>query len=238
MKFDSILSEINGFGKFQIKLVLIQMLSRIMLPCHFLLNNFMAAVPSHHCDITALDDGAVFGNLSLEQKLAVGLPAEQDGTASSCQMFSKPLYQHLSGSNSSENTFTIQCQNGWVYDNSTFKSTLATEVSVLSKYDGIVSSYICYRMLYSSETLMTPVFCKRINYISNVCLPHLKKNKNVVLTKSSASMTDTCKITYCNAVNGFFAVGSRLQQKRDEQGNCHHFLCWCYVWSPFIWVSQ
>lgn len=228
MKFDSILSEINGFGKFQIKLVLIQMLSRISLPCHFLLNNFMAAVPSHHCDITALDDGGVFGNLTLEQKLAVGLPAEQDGTPSSCQMFSKPQYQHLSGSNSSEDTFTVQCQNGWVYDNSTFKSTVATEVSAFSKYDSIVSYYVCYQMLWSSETLKTPVFCKRIS--------HTKEN--VILTQTSASMTDTCKITYCNAFNGCFAVGSRLQQKRDEQGNCHRFLCWCYVWSPFIWVSE
>lgn len=138
MKFDSILSEINGFGKFQIRLVLIQMLSRITLPCHFLLNNFMAAVPSHHCNITALDDGGVFFNLTQEQKLAVGVPAEQDGTPSSCQMFSKPQYQHLTGLNSSDNTVIVQCQNGWVYDNSTFKSTLATEVSICNKYDSII----------------------------------------------------------------------------------------------------
>uniref|UniRef100_A0A3Q3W473 Major facilitator superfamily (MFS) profile domain-containing protein n=1 Tax=Mola mola TaxID=94237 RepID=A0A3Q3W473_MOLML len=127
MKFDSILSEINGFGKFQISLFLIQMLSRITLPCHFLLNIFMAAVPSHHCNITGLDVGGVFWNLTEEQKLAVGVPVEQDGSLSSCLMFSKPQYQHLSGLNSSEDAVTVQCQNGWVYDNSTFKSTLTTE---------------------------------------------------------------------------------------------------------------
>ncbi|XP_070684027.1 solute carrier family 22 member 7-like [Pempheris klunzingeri] len=137
MKFDNILSEINGFGKFQLKLVLIQILSRVTLPCHFLLNNFMAAVPSHHCDLTALDDGGVLGNLTLEQKLAVGVPAEQDGTPSSCQMFSKPQYQHLSGSNSSEDTLIVQCQNGWVYDNSTFKSTLATEWDLVCSRKGM-----------------------------------------------------------------------------------------------------
>ncbi|XP_069571487.1 solute carrier family 22 member 7-like [Brachyistius frenatus] len=127
MKFDSILSEINGFGKFQIKLVLIQILSRITLPGHFLLNNFMAAVPTHHCDVNALDNGDVFGNLTLSQKLTVGVPVQQDGALSSCQMFSKPQYQHLSGSKSGEDALTVQCQNGWVYDNSTFKSTLVTE---------------------------------------------------------------------------------------------------------------
>uniref|UniRef100_A0A3Q3ITS5 Major facilitator superfamily (MFS) profile domain-containing protein n=1 Tax=Monopterus albus TaxID=43700 RepID=A0A3Q3ITS5_MONAL len=135
--FDNILSEINGFGKFQIKLVLIQILSRITLPCHFLLNNFMAAVPSHHCDISALDNGDLFGNLTLDQKLAVGIPAEQDGTLSSCQMFSVPQYQYLSGSNSSEDAFTVQCWNGWVYDNSTFKSTVATEWDLVCSRKGM-----------------------------------------------------------------------------------------------------
>uniref|UniRef100_A0A3B4WHL9 Uncharacterized protein n=1 Tax=Seriola lalandi dorsalis TaxID=1841481 RepID=A0A3B4WHL9_SERLL len=131
MKFDNILSEVNGFGKFQIKLILIQMLSRITLPCHFLLNNFIAAVPAHRCNISTLDDGGIFRNLTLEQKLSMSIPAEQDGTLSSCQMFQQLQYQNLSGStkNSSENIFTVQCPNGWVYDNSTFKSTLATEVA-------------------------------------------------------------------------------------------------------------
>lgn len=146
MKFDNILSEINGFGKFQIQLVLIQMFTRISLPCHFLLNNFMAAVPSHHCDISALDDGGIFGNLTLDQKLAVGIPAEQDGTPSSCQMFSEPQYQHLFGSNSTGNTFAVECQNGWVYDSSTFKSTLVTEVGFLHKFSQ-------YQMLYDIHIL-------------------------------------------------------------------------------------
>uniref|UniRef100_A0A3P8TIJ7 Solute carrier family 22 member 6 n=1 Tax=Amphiprion percula TaxID=161767 RepID=A0A3P8TIJ7_AMPPE len=137
MKFDSILSEVNGFGKFQIRLVLIQMLSRVTLPCHFLLNNFMAAVPSHHCNISALDDGSIFRNLTLPQKLAVAIPAEQDGTRSSCQMFSKPQYQYLSDSNSSQATSRVQCQNGWVYDNSTFKSTLATEWDLVCSRKGM-----------------------------------------------------------------------------------------------------
>ncbi len=162
MKFDSLLSEINGFGRFQIKLALIQVLSRVTLPCHFLLSNFMAAVPSHHCDISALDDGGIFGNLTLEQQLVVGIPAENDGTPSSCQMFSKPQYQHLSGSNSSEDAFVVQCQDGWVYDNSTFKSTLATEVSVLSTHDYYFMLYMFFSNILSSETLKTFMIRKRL----------------------------------------------------------------------------
>ncbi|KAM6940202.1 solute carrier family 22 member 6-B-like [Xenentodon cancila] len=137
MKFDSILSEINGFGRFQMTLFLLQAFSRITLPCHFLLNNFMAAVPSHHCNIRNLEDGGVFGNLSVPQKLAAGIPAEQDGTLSSCRMFTKPKFQYLSGSNSSEEADTVTCENGWVYDNSTFKSTLATEWDLVCSRKGM-----------------------------------------------------------------------------------------------------
>ncbi|XP_041789522.1 solute carrier family 22 member 7-like [Chelmon rostratus] len=137
MKFDNVLSEINGFGKFQIVLFLIQTISRITMPCHFLLNNFMAAVPAHHCNIAALDDGGAFANLTVEQKLAVGVPTEPDGTPSSCRMFSKPQYEHLSGRNSSEDASAVQCRDGWVYDNSTFKSTLATEWDLVCSRKGM-----------------------------------------------------------------------------------------------------
>ncbi|KAM9314846.1 solute carrier family 22 member 7-like [Pholidichthys leucotaenia] len=137
MKFDNILKEVNGFGKFQLKLVLIQMLSRISLPCHFLLNNFMAAVPSHHCNISALDEGGIFANLTSDEKLAVSVPTGRDGTPSSCEMFSLPQYQYLSGSNMSVDADTIQCHNGWVYDSSTFKSTLATEWDLVCSKKGM-----------------------------------------------------------------------------------------------------
>ncbi|TNM86223.1 hypothetical protein fugu_008494 [Takifugu bimaculatus] len=137
MKFENILSEVNGFGKFQIRLVLIQVISRITLPCHFVLNNFMGAVPSHHCDTSALDDQGLFWNLTREQKLAVALPAEPDGSPSSCRMFAKPQYQHLYGQNSSEDAATVPCPSGWVYDNSTFRSTIATEWDLVCSRKGM-----------------------------------------------------------------------------------------------------
>ncbi|XP_024145066.2 solute carrier family 22 member 7 [Oryzias melastigma] len=127
MNFDDILSEINGFGKFQIVLFLIQVLSRISLPCHFLLSNFIAAIPPHHCDVSGLEDGGLFGNLTSDQKVIVGIPKEQDGAPSSCLMFPGPQYQYLFSSNTSEETFPVKCHNGWVYDKSIFQSTLATE---------------------------------------------------------------------------------------------------------------
>ena len=132
MKFENILPEVNGFQSlFQIRLVLIQTLSRITLPPHFLLNNFMAAVPSHHCNVTALDDRGLFWNLTQEQILAVAVPTEPDGSPSSCQMFTRPQYQRVHGLNGSEDAAAAvaPCADGWVYDTSTFSSTIATQVS-------------------------------------------------------------------------------------------------------------
>ncbi|KAK0139508.1 Solute carrier family 22 member 7 [Merluccius polli] len=137
MKFDHILTEINGFGKFQIALMLIQSISRMTLPCHFLLNNFIAVVPRHHCDPGSLDDGGVFQNLSQDQRLAVGVPMREDGTPDTCGMYSEPQYQLLAAPNSTDHIPTVQCQSGWVYDTSTFRTTIVTEWDLVCSRKGL-----------------------------------------------------------------------------------------------------
>ncbi|KAM6972467.1 solute carrier family 22 member 7-like [Aplochiton taeniatus] len=137
MKFDNILSEINGFGKFQIVMVLIQSISRMTLPCHFLLNNFIAAVPSHHCDLSAFEDEDIFSNLTQEQRLAVSIPFKEDGTPNSCEMFVEPQYHLLYNSSNVPGLPTVHCQDGWVYDNSTFTSTVATEWDLVCNRKGM-----------------------------------------------------------------------------------------------------
>ncbi|CAJ1052325.1 solute carrier family 22 member 7-like [Xyrichtys novacula] len=127
MKFEDVLAEVNGFGKFQIRTVLLTAIPRISLPLHFLLNNFIAAIPPHHCDISSLDDGGIFRNLSQAERLVVSIPVQEDGTQSSCQMFTEPQYHLLLNSSNITELQTVPCQDGWVYDNSTFKSTLASD---------------------------------------------------------------------------------------------------------------
>nr|XP_043883499.1 solute carrier family 22 member 7-like isoform X3 [Solea senegalensis] len=127
MKFENVLAEVNGFGKFQLGIVLMMIIPRMTLPFHFLLNNFIAAIPAHHCDISSLDDGGIFRNLSQAERLVVSIPLQDDGTPSSCEMFTKPQYFLLLNTSNITELPTVSCQNGWVYDNTTFKSTLATE---------------------------------------------------------------------------------------------------------------
>lgn len=130
MKFETILQEINGFGPFQIVTLILISVPRLVLPFHFLLNNFIAAVPPHFCDISTLDDGQLFGNLTQEQRLTVSIPVQEDGIPKSCEVFARPQLQLLSNSSNSTNLPTVRCQSGWVYDNSTFTSTIATEVRI------------------------------------------------------------------------------------------------------------
>ncbi|XP_028303635.1 solute carrier family 22 member 7-like [Gouania willdenowi] len=128
MKFDNVLENVNGFGRFQIRTMLLLVISRTTLPFHFLLNNFIGAVPSHHCNINSLDDGGVFSNLSLADRITVSIPLQQDGNPSSCEMFSQPQYHLLlNSSDSTEPMHTVSCSNGWMYDHATIRSTLAGE---------------------------------------------------------------------------------------------------------------
>jgi len=138
MKFDNVLAEVNGFGRFQIRTILLLVIPRMTLPFHFLLNNFIAVIPSHHCNISSLDDGGIFRNLSQEERLIVSIPVQQDGSLNSCQMFEEPQYHLLLNATNTTDLHTVPCQSGWVYDNTTFKSTLATEVSYLHKNINVV----------------------------------------------------------------------------------------------------
>ncbi|XP_064173876.1 solute carrier family 22 member 7-like [Anguilla rostrata] len=137
MKFEDILVGINGFGKFQVMIILLQSVSRITLPCNFLLNNFMAAVPDHRCHIRGLDDGDAFANLTLDQRLTVSIPTQEDGTLSSCRMFREPQFHLLHNSSNATEIPAVPCLYGWVYDNSTFSTTLATEWDLVCDRKGM-----------------------------------------------------------------------------------------------------
>ncbi|KAM6084841.1 solute carrier family 22 member 7 isoform 2-T2 [Theristicus caerulescens] len=136
MKFEDLLLEIDGFGRFQILILFILCLPRINLPMHFLLHNFLAATPSHHC---AIPQQEAFVNLTMEEVLLISIPREPDGTFRSCEMFSQPQFHLLLNSSlQPENNSIIQhCQHGWVYDHSQFTSTIATQWDLVCEQRGL-----------------------------------------------------------------------------------------------------
>ncbi|XP_036448621.1 solute carrier family 22 member 7b.1 isoform X3 [Colossoma macropomum] len=137
MKFENILAETDGFGRYQIAIVALLVFPRITLPGHFLMHNFIAAIPSHHCDISSLDGDGVFENLTRQQRLTVSIPQHEDGTFDSCHMFSEPQFHLLENSSNTTELPVVQCQNGWQYDHSTFKSTLATQFDLVCDTKGL-----------------------------------------------------------------------------------------------------
>ncbi|NWW11230.1 S22A7 protein, partial [Oreocharis arfaki] len=136
MKFEDLLLEIGGFGRFQILILAVLCLLRINLPMHFLLHNFLAATPSHHC---AIPHQEAFVNLTMEEVLLISIPRKPDGTFSSCEMFSQPQFHLLLNSSlQPENKSIIQpCQHGWVYDHSQFTSTISTQWDLVCEQRGL-----------------------------------------------------------------------------------------------------
>ncbi|NXO50332.1 S22A7 protein, partial [Aramus guarauna] len=136
MKFEDLLLETGGFGRFQILILFILCLPRINLPMHFLLHNFLAATPSHHC---AIPHQEAFVNLTVEEVLLISIPRDPDGTFRSCEMFSQPQFHLLLNSSlQPENNSIVQnCQHGWVYDHSQFTSTIATQWDLVCEQRGL-----------------------------------------------------------------------------------------------------
>nr|XP_056709625.1 solute carrier family 22 member 7-like [Euleptes europaea] len=126
MNFEDILQEAGSFGKFQIFTLLLLCLPRFILPLHFLLHNFLAAIPPHRCAIPHQDQ---FANLTEEEVLLINVPRDFEGAFSSCEMFSEPQFHLLLNSTEvPSNTSSVRsCQHGWVYDQSQFTSTIATQ---------------------------------------------------------------------------------------------------------------
>ncbi|KAG5831748.1 solute carrier family 22 member 7-like [Anguilla anguilla] len=137
MKFEDVLADLNGFGRYQVLMITLLFIPRVILPLHFLLVNFMAAVPDHRCHIRGLDDGDAFANLTLDQRLTVSIPTQEDGTLSSCRMFREPQFHLLHNSSNATEIPAVPCLYGWVYDNSTFASTVATEWDLVCDRKGM-----------------------------------------------------------------------------------------------------
>ncbi|NXQ13552.1 S22A7 protein, partial [Peucedramus taeniatus] len=136
MKFEDLLVETGGFGRFQILILALLCFPRINLPMHFLLHNFLAATPSHHC---AIPQQEAFVNLTMEEVLLISIPRKPDGTFSSCEMFSQPQFHLLLNSSlQPENkSITQHCQHGWVYDHSQFTSTISTQWDLVCEQRGL-----------------------------------------------------------------------------------------------------
>uniref|UniRef100_A0A3Q3AA49 Uncharacterized protein n=1 Tax=Kryptolebias marmoratus TaxID=37003 RepID=A0A3Q3AA49_KRYMA len=123
MKFEEILYEVGGFCKFQSLLLLILCLPRAILPLHFLLHNFISATPPHRCSFGSPEERNGSSWTFHPDVLVLRIPRQDDGSFSSCRVYDSSLTSNFSQTNR-----TVLCPHGWIYDQSQFTSTTASEV--------------------------------------------------------------------------------------------------------------
>lgn len=138
MAFEELLDRAGGMGLFQVLQICTLFLPALLTPAHLLLENFSAAIPDHRCWAHILDNSSeVPANLTHEALLAIAIPPDPNLKPHQCRRFHRPQWQLLDTNatvvNRSE-AATEPCVDGWVYDHSTFTSTIVT------KWDLVCSS--------------------------------------------------------------------------------------------------
>ncbi|XP_066893547.1 solute carrier family 22 member 6 [Kogia breviceps] len=123
MAFNDLLLQVGGVGRFQQIQVTLVVLPLLLMASHNTLQNFTAAVPTHRCRPPADT------NLSQDGELDAWLPRDGQGRPESCLRFTSPQRgpPFPNGTETNGTGATEPCTHGWIYDNSTFPSTIVME---------------------------------------------------------------------------------------------------------------
>ena len=136
MEYDDLLVLIGEFGTYQRIIMILVSMVGIQAAFANMTIVFMGGYPDHYCKIPSLSHlnlaEDILKNLSIPTEIK-----DDEEVYSSCKMYDRN-YSSWTMDNVIEalsegpgNTTKIDCTNGWIYDKSTYQSTIVTEVSFL-----------------------------------------------------------------------------------------------------------
>lgn len=141
MVFTDLLEQVGSTGRFQLTHVTLLTVPILMIASHNLLQNFVAAVPPHHCTAHANLSDLPMGP---SETILLSVPLDGQGKQERCRRYVHPQWDLL-GKNRSKDLEKKEiemegCIDGWSYNKTDMSSTIITEVlgSVFSKFDQIV----------------------------------------------------------------------------------------------------
>ncbi|CAK6953836.1 solute carrier family 22 member 6 [Scomber scombrus] len=135
MAFGDLLEQVGSIGRFQILHVTLLCIPVLMMASHNLLQNFVAAVPSHYC---RAHTNLTQSELSPEETLMITVPLDQKGKPERCQRYIAPQWHLLDKNGTSmsgeqgdiEDGFAVDlqgCTDGWSYNMTEMSSTIISD---------------------------------------------------------------------------------------------------------------
>ncbi|XP_003798817.1 solute carrier family 22 member 12 isoform X3 [Otolemur garnettii] len=134
MAFSELLDIVGGLGRFQALQTVALVAPILWVTSHSMIENFSATVPSHRCWVSLLDNNtaqvSVPKVLDPGTLLTISIPPGPNNEPHRCRRFRQPQWQLLNTNTTATNwseAATEPCLDGWVYDHSTFTSTIVTK---------------------------------------------------------------------------------------------------------------